>query len=173
MGKRRQAAKETSSCVRKHPAACVRKQPAAKSKARTSKKNREADGNGELRRKKERKAEKALDVEKKNGKKATKSPSRASSASPPWSRRPQFDTWGLDFSKFPMGPSDRFGVLRCVEGFMDDIPWTWMDNLSDKFCSAGGLAMTSDYSGVGQLELALRRIKDLLLDNRWQETAPL
>ena len=172
MGKRRQAAKETSSCVRKHPAACVRKHPAAKSKARTSKNNREVDGNGELRRKKERKAEKALDVEKKNGKKATKSPSRASSASPPWSRRPQFDTWGLDFSKFPMGPSDRFGVLRCVEGFMDDIPWTWMDNLSDKFCSAGGLAMTSDYSGVGQHEMALRRIRGWLVDNRWQGHAP-
>ena len=55
---------------------------------------------------------------------------------------------------------------------MDDIPWTWMDNLSDKFCSAGGLAMTSDYSGVGQPEMALRRIRGWLVDNRWQGHAP-
>ena len=51
---------------------------------------------------------------------------------------------------FPLGPTDRIGVLRCVEGQLEAAPSVWMDNLSDKFCNGGGLAMTSDYSGIGQ-----------------------
>ena len=70
---------------------------------------------------------------------------------------------------FPLGPTDRIGVLRCVEGQLEAAPSVWMDNLSDKFCNGGGLAMTSDYSGIGQPELAMRRIRDYLRDHRWQD----
>ena len=70
---------------------------------------------------------------------------------------------------FPLGPTDRIGVLRCVEGQLEAAPSVWMDNLSDKFCNGGGLAMTSDYSGIGQPELAMRRIRDYLRDHRCQD----
>ena len=30
---------------------------------------------------------------------------------------------------FPLGPNDRIGVLRCVEGQLEAAPSVWMDNL--------------------------------------------
>ena len=164
MVRQRQATSRREPVVRRRPAsACPAKRPAAKSKGKTSEKKRKAETKYSPRLR-------ALDLEKKKGKNASTFPLGPSSANTPWAHLKQFDT--IDFSKFPLGPTDRCGVLRCVEGFMDGMPRVWKDNLSDKFCSAGGLAMTSDYSGVGQPELALRRIKGWLLDNRWQENAP-
>ena len=56
-----------------------------------------------------------------------------------------------------LGPDSRAGVLRCLETFLDELPSEMQASLLEKLCD--GVMLTSDYSGMGQAEHALRRVQ--------------
>ena len=57
------------------------------------------------------------------------------------------------------GPCSRTGVLKCVEDQLEGLCDEALQMLVDKVYHHGGVAMTSDYSGIGQPEYVMRRIK--------------
>ena len=55
------------------------------------------------------------------------------------------------------GPDSRVAALRCLETFASELPASLSVSLLEKLQS--GVALVTDYSGMGQAEHALRRLQ--------------